>query len=64
MVFRPLLLRTQDQKVHDDEDQDERQQLHKHIVAAERGRLSKSRRDEHARVSFVLDAPQFRLPAH
>src|SRR5262245_8103062 len=48
MFLRPLLLRPQDQKVHNDEDQNERQQLHPEAVAAERRRrLGKSGRHEH-----------------
>src|SRR5262245_66549025 len=48
MFLRPLLLRPQDQEVHDDEDQNEWQQLHPEAVAAERRRrLGKSGRHEH-----------------
>ena len=36
VLLHPLLLRPQDQEIHDDEDQDERQQRHQHVVAAER----------------------------
>src|SRR5262249_14431477 len=52
LVFlRALLLRPQDQKIHDDEDQNERQQLHPHTVAAEHGaRLGKTGRHEHLSV--------------
>src|SRR5215510_13729198 len=48
MFLGPLLLRPKDQEIHDDEDQNERQQLHPEAVAAERRRrLGKSGRHEY-----------------
>src|SRR5262249_13901909 len=47
VLLGPLLLRPQDQEIHDHEDQHERQQLHQHIIATERARLGKSGRHEH-----------------
>src|SRR6185437_13507569 len=50
MLLCALLLRPQDQKIHDDEDQHEGQQLHPHAVAAERASLSKRGRHKHPSV--------------
>src|SRR5262249_18182775 len=48
LVFlRALLLRAQDQKIHDDEDQNERQQGLPPVATAEWARLGKSGRHEH-----------------
>jgi hypothetical protein len=53
VFFGPLLLRPQDQEIHDDEDQNERQQLHPDAVAAKRARLGESGRHEHRLVLYV-----------
>src|SRR5687767_13780982 len=48
MLLGAFLLRPQDQEIHDDEDQDERQQRHQHVVAAQRrGSLCECGRDQH-----------------
>src|SRR5262245_3573922 len=50
VVLRALLLRPQDQEIHDDEDQDEGQQLHPEVAAAEWARLGISGRHKHLSV--------------
>src|SRR5262249_8610666 len=53
MLLRPLLLRPQDQEIHDDEDQHEGQQVRQQIAAAEGARLGKRGRHEHLAVLYA-----------
>ena len=61
--LHPLLLRPQDQEIHDHEDEDERQQRHQQAVAAQRaGGLRKGGRNQHrVSPSECSDRPALRL---
>ena len=62
--LHPLLLRAQDQEIHDHENEDERQQRHQHAAfAAQRRRaLGKGGRYEHLQSSPVLLVGSGRKP--
>jgi hypothetical protein len=58
MLFRLLLLRTDDQEIHDNEDQRERQQRHQKVVGlAGTGGLSKRGSYEHSDDSLKRSRP-------